>query len=542
MLGIYVSMPAMLLDLICFPLFICLLCVLGCGLLRRQKPAEGDYPVAFYFISALLFLGFWAVLVNFFSGVNSTVYYVPVAAVFALGVSRLQRSDVQRLRECVLFALLLVPMAALAKPGGDAGLYHIPHQLLIRDEKIIFGLANLHTRYGFSSLLEYIGAPLWIGEQFKLLAYMQASFLLAWILFLWQLIRSEDRRIAALAWLTVASQLCYSLYFDFSYTSTDNASGMLFAMAFLSGIIILLQDAPVKNRKLTALFLYAAMAYMCKLSALIVLLWAGYVTLALLHAKRITWKQVLRCGALPALMLMVWEMKSFIVSGCLLYPMVPSCLDVVWSAKASAIENSNGITAWARQPGADMRPLHSWSWLGDWWWPNNWKFCAFIAIALSVCMGAYLYLGRVTLPRQNRIMLPAFALLMAALAMWFFKAPTARFGIGVFLILTPVTIITLWGFRWTSRHELVKKTRTLVVVILAAKLGIFPNTSVFKNIHLDMHIDMMPAPQVEITPDPNFGFSPVPPRVGEMCWTAQYCAPDVRPPQKEAYGYKYFQR
>ena len=40
----------------------------------------------------------------------------------------------------------------------DAGLYHLPYVKILNDEKIIFGLSNLHSRYGHISIIQYLSA------------------------------------------------------------------------------------------------------------------------------------------------------------------------------------------------------------------------------------------------------------------------------------------------------------------------------------------------------------------------------------------------
>ena len=41
----------------------------------------------------------------------------------------------------------------------DAGLYHLPFIKILNEYKIIFGLSNLHFRYGHTSILQYLAAP-----------------------------------------------------------------------------------------------------------------------------------------------------------------------------------------------------------------------------------------------------------------------------------------------------------------------------------------------------------------------------------------------
>ncbi len=542
--ALFISMLApMLLDAVFFPVFLGCAYVLGIGALRLFPGDRVTEPLYLPFVVAFLTLGSVALGVNFFTGVDSLVYYEIMGAIGLGGILQFRKTDWQRLWPLLPFSLLLVPLAAQMPAGADAGLYHIPHQVLIRDEKIIFGLANLHSRYGFSSMMEYVLAPLWIGEQFKLLSYAHAAFVAAWLLFLWEWISSSQKTIAALGWLTLISMLCYCMYFDFGYTSTDTPSGIMFAIAFLNGVALLLGEGPVSRRQLLVFFLCAVFAYTCKLSNITVVLWAGFVVAKLLHQRRIAWKPLMQAAALPTLLMSMWLMKNFIVSGCLLYPSAGTCLDVSWAAKANAIENANGITAWARHPQDDLRPLHSWNWLWEWWWPNQRVFLVFMAATFTAVASGYWVFCKTEKHHRRDVMLPALVITLLGLALWFFKAPTPRFGIGVFIIVVPVVVVTLFGFRWTA-HTWLLKLRLVVLLLLAARLGMMANTHVIRHLNLNTDIDMMPAPMVEVKLDKNFGFRPAgnTPGADCICWTVHYCAPDARPPISEAHGYKFFKQ
>ena len=67
-------------------------------------------------------------------------------------------------------------------PGYDAGLYHVTHQKIIREEKIVFGIANLHNVLGFASFYEYLSAPLWVGNNLDNLANLFGFWLLCFII------------------------------------------------------------------------------------------------------------------------------------------------------------------------------------------------------------------------------------------------------------------------------------------------------------------------------------------------------------------------
>ena len=83
-------------------------------------------------------------------------------------------------REFSINNLLLLILTSLItfymKVGYDGLLYHLPHQSFIKDYKIIFGLFNLHERFGIISLYGYISSLFWVGNDLKIISYLQGCF------------------------------------------------------------------------------------------------------------------------------------------------------------------------------------------------------------------------------------------------------------------------------------------------------------------------------------------------------------------------------
>ena len=52
--------------------------------------------------------------------------------------------------------MLLISKSNTYRP--DAGLYHLPYTNILNEEKIIFGLSNLHFRFGHISIIQYTSA------------------------------------------------------------------------------------------------------------------------------------------------------------------------------------------------------------------------------------------------------------------------------------------------------------------------------------------------------------------------------------------------
>ena len=55
-----------------------------------------------------------------------------------------------------IIIFLLIASSNVYRP--DAGLYHLPFINILNHEKIIFGLSNLHFRYGHISIIQYTSA------------------------------------------------------------------------------------------------------------------------------------------------------------------------------------------------------------------------------------------------------------------------------------------------------------------------------------------------------------------------------------------------
>ena len=56
----------------------------------------------------------------------------------------------------IFFCFFVILLDTINRP--DAGMYHLPFIKIINEEKIIFGLANLHARFGHISIMQYASA------------------------------------------------------------------------------------------------------------------------------------------------------------------------------------------------------------------------------------------------------------------------------------------------------------------------------------------------------------------------------------------------
>ena len=284
--------------------------------------------------------------------------------------------------EVAVFALLLLPVVWRMPPGIDAFLYHFPVQDWILRHSII-NMVHENSRFGFDSVEETIAAMFtprvaqW-GWLTLLVAFLSRSPSGAIVLF---------------------GLIINPLYLVIGQSSTDTPAGIMFAVAFLSGS--------------TAA---GALAFMLKPTAGLALLWC---------APRAAPVRLI----LPAALVAAWMLHGVLVSGCAVYPLCPSgANDAQW------------VIAWARNPGAGLTPLHSWSWITDWWLPHYWVFLLFEAGTLTLCIAA----------AGIKVQVMPLLFVLFCLGVWFIGAPSPRFAIGEFLVL-PAVICGKWKYpTWTA--------------------------------------------------------------------------------------------
>lgn len=537
----------MFFDFIFFPFFAYFIVITGMGFFRVVNSIIGIDCQHIHLSCALLFgifsIGCISFIVNFFSAINNSFIYSIVTVLFLIGLPDIRRYTKREHAVFFSFIIIFVPLASSMDPGYDAGLYHLPHQLWIRDHKIVFGLANLHGRFGFSSLQEYISAPLWVYENFKLLSYISNLYIISFFLFLWSYINIKNSYVNMLIlFLLLSLPMLNNVVSWTYYTYTDYSAGLLFVLSFLAGIQLLMNDSnPKKNRSLD-LFLFsffALFALMLKPSTVFIVLWVIFILTCLLISRKTNFFEIVRLNLIWFFILVLWLFRGLIITGCLFYPSASTCMNLPWSAKAKALGTAKWITAWARHPRAGLYSLDDWSWLTNWWLSHYSEFLIKLSITiLTLIVLAFLlrhlYSGKKLF---SWLRLSGFLFVFFSLAFWFINAPTPRFGIGPLLLFpSMIAFLALGKIKKAPgpKYGIVLKTLLLFTAIF---LSI--RATDFKALHFhDLYrFKPLTVSQPKVKEHNQFGVKPI---KGDRCWLVPDCAPYDRPTPKEIYGYLFF--
>jgi hypothetical protein len=159
---------------------------------------------------------------------------------------------------------------------------------------------------------------------------------------------------------------------------------------------------------------------------------AAYYQQLRLHLKGLTFLTII----LGVIIILPWIARSIIISGCIVYPVLLTCLPAQWVAPVGLVETEiTIIRAWARIPAfpTDLTMV-GWNWVFPWLK----KFLA----SPDIVILAPLFVSGLAALAITRDRLKLFYLiwiivpLTLGILFWFLSAPDLRFGAGYFWAIT----------------------------------------------------------------------------------------------------------
>ncbi len=357
-------------------------------------------------------------------------------------------------------AVITAWFAAAEPMDYDAGLYRMGIINYAAEYSAIPGLANLHSRFGFSSALgplsAFMGNGTWENNGFRIVTGFVFSLLLLEVALriLVPRKRTPGDFLIVLGW-------AFTVWVVLGDSGRWVASPSQDLMALITALVafVFLVDfvnPHTRHRWLAsvALLTAAISASIRPLSWLLVL-----CLLLTIYLASIWLKPRERIGLaghlylLPSLIAVfvlgvVMMVRDAIISGWLLFPLTAFPLPVDWRA-ASPIADSLAITWWGRAPGLSIDQAQAQGWFGPWLdsfiFGREMRFFVFAIVASLVPL---LWLAGRRAWRQSwaPMALALFPALVVSVV-WFVTAPDIRFGwAGLFaLVGIPVAFLLAAG-------------------------------------------------------------------------------------------------
>ena len=420
-------------------------------------------------IYGLIIVSFLALLVNFFFPltleINSLIFCIVILIAIFKKIFFINKEKFITILFISLLSTLFLLLSESYRP--DAGLYHYPYIKILNEEKIIFGLSNLHTRFGHISILQYQSAffnNLIIGTNgivipLTIIASTTIVFICKEIFYS---LKKKNNQIHIFFYFFILVFISFKMN---RYSEFGNDAPAHFLLFFL--IVIFIKNFKTKEK----------FGDLCLLSIFILLNKITLVTAILLPffhliTNKLKMYQILNFRSIfSVIFLFTWLLKNFFISSCLVYPMKITCFEnFSWSNPDKIYQYSVGIEAFAKglpdQNDEDYLKSEifykNFNWVST-WFKNHFKDKVFknmgiYVVILLLCFFflnikfSKIYETNIKFDKSN--IKPYFCILIVAIigtSIWFLKSPVFRFGYSYLTLLISSVLLIILGMVLTKK-------------------------------------------------------------------------------------------
>ena len=433
--------------------------------------------IEFFFpVLGLFVLGNIVVIFNFFSGINNTIFWIILILIF---VFNFIKAPTIKLNLLNILNYILIPaiLSISTRDLGlhpDTGLYHLNYQNWIRSEKIVAGFTNMNERFGYSSIYDFISAPLWFGDNFILLQFVNLSFIVLFFHFLsYNLINKKNNDLFIASYFVILFGLLDNFGFGggrngFLYIEGIGKPDVAFAVIFFITNILLISSIRSKqynNQDFLVASLLILFSIQLRVFGILSLLLLGYYYLELSNYKMSILKNKMLLLIPSILMGSLWMLKNVIISSCLFFPVEFTCIN---SLSWNAFEHAKDA-AYIVQDFYYGLPTEN-GYVG---WYNHWMSSEqnsamaknFLLSLLIITVFRILFFkGRARTSFDLKIITIMFILFNFYL--WLYNAPAIRLAMGTILLSVGVIGFGNLDLRFKNRFFNLYENKIIISIII----------------------------------------------------------------------------
>lgn len=432
----------------------------------------------------LFFISFISLIINFFIPLSPKINLIFLIATLSLFFFIKKQNFIKILKLSCIFIISLIIFTLFARNPEDASLYHLSYISLLNSEQISFGLTNFHSRFGHTSIIQYLSAISYIPALSKYTIITQNNFIYCLII---TILISKLK-------LNLKNKESYNVYFNFlclificlklaKFSDWGNDLAPAILTFYITSFLIdyLTRDQINKNFGYIYFFLLLIITFIVfsKISYIIL-----YFVLLILFFKE---KNIIKYFDLRIVLsisfiLSILFIKNIIISSCIIYPIPSLCFETAWSS--GEFNNVNNLYLEAKSWSMGISDLKSksinqelfvkdFNWLGVWlnnhFIKVNEKIFSFVFFSLII-LSFYKFKFRASnqpaeIPKFHKYIFILFSIFTS---FWFISAPLFRYGIGfiiIFIILIIIPILLKYLNFTNYDHKTFSKF-TIIILIL----------------------------------------------------------------------------
>ena len=319
------------------------------GYLVLSRSKFGDNSNFFTFFIGAIAISSVGLLLNFFiplSQLTNTLVYILIIIIFLLKTKlNFDKKIFLFLIISSLLTFLLIIKSNVNRP--DAGLYHLPYISILNENKIFFGLSNIHSRFAHVSIIQYLSAInnnyLFLNNGISIpLASIVSFFYLYFFFDVWTIIKNKEHiNISKIFSLFILIYISFKIT---RYSSFGNDAVAHLSYFYLISCIL---RNTLKEVNFSKILLISVFIFINKPMLGLVFLIPSTIFLIKNNFKFI--KIFNPIFSLPILLLSIWLIKNIVISGCAIFPIKSSCIEKLpWTNIQQIKSSQTEGQAWSK--------------------------------------------------------------------------------------------------------------------------------------------------------------------------------------------------
>lgn len=357
----------------------------------------------------------------------------------------------------------------------DAGLYHYPYINYLNNEKIIFGLSNINSRFGHISILQYLSA---ISNNFFFLTngMLLPNALIPMAIYLYFFFEILNTKKKNNNDYLIFNIICL-IFFTYKMNRYGEYGNDYYAHYYAFFLVSLILKFK-KFLKSETLFFYCSYIFALKITFI------NFFILPLLFLKK---KIKILKLLFPFLIVLMWLIKNIIVSGCIIYPVEFSCFKKIdWTNNIKNSEqNSKNVNqlveSWSKGWPDQKKKLSysdynkNFNWLKVWSNNHGLKIFKILIIFLFLIFFIFYFLEKKKISKTDislkKTYIKILFICFLGIILWFVKYPVYRLGISNFIIFFSILYIFINNnlILIEKNHKIIKSICVFCLLIFISK-------------------------------------------------------------------------
>ncbi len=476
-----------------------LICAGYTVLVNKNNEIDKIYTSIFFGSLLLAFIG---VFLNFFLPLDLTTNTILFILIFFIGLFYIlkKKNLIQVIYTGIIISIistLILSYDTIYRP--DANLYHLPFTQIINENKIIFGLSNIHFRFGHVSILQYLNA-LFNNYLFKEngIIIPAAVIFSTFVLYFYNEIKKNIHKNVTYAFFVflIFSYVLYGYnrYSEFGNDTIAHLYFLLISSYFLKENF----EKNISKEDFFKLLILSLFCFMLKTSLIFVFIFPLYIFLFKFKKEFIF--NIYNIFIL--LVIFSWVVKNIIISGCIIYPIEVTCFERfgwfsnnsnnVVSAAVQSLDNEAWTKGWPDYKGEHVSQkiyVENFFWFKTWALNHGLLIVKKLSIFLIIVFIIFLILKKNTViknsfkPKSNYKIIILLFISALCVFIWFIRFPVFRYG-SSYIVVFLICLLTLIAINYdilNIKLEKFKKNINVFIIIFILLFSLKHTLRIYKN-------------------------------------------------------------